>query len=107
MPFYDWSLSGALQEGTQHPEQADSSEVQPADEAGDGPDHRYRREAQRGHRSGLREGHRRAQLLRGLRKHVPLPRHGKLVTDVEVCLELNMFVFVRLDEEDLSGNNVT
>lgn len=74
---YDWFPSGALQESTQHLEQADASEVQPADEAGDGPDHRHWGEAQRGHRPGLWEGHRRAKLLRGLRKHVPLPRHGK------------------------------
>lgn len=45
--------SGSLQEGPQHPEQADASEVSPADEAGDGPDHRHRRAAQRGHRPGL------------------------------------------------------
>lgn len=51
--FYNRFPSGAVQEGTQHPEQADASEIQPADEAGDGPDHRHRREAQRGHRPGL------------------------------------------------------
>lgn len=73
------SPSGALQEGAQHPEQADAPEVQPADEAGDGPDHRHRGAAQGGHRPRLREGRRRAQLLRGLREHVPLPRHGKPV----------------------------
>lgn len=37
------SPSGAIQEGAQHPEQAHASEVQPVDEAGDGPDHRHGR----------------------------------------------------------------
>ena len=50
--------SGVVPEGAQHPEQTDASDVQPADEAGDRPNHRHRGEVEGSHRLSLREGHR-------------------------------------------------